>query len=106
MVNIQALIDDARGFETGRAMRGPDGVRGPECNSAEVTKDGRDGTQAERQRYRCHGCGQRSDDLSGTIFAGHHLPLRVWILCLDFMGLNQAFHGVSTVATAVCWCHW
>ena len=26
--------------------------------------------------------------LTGTIFAGHHQPLRVWILCLYFMGLN------------------
>ena len=30
----------------------------------------------------------RNDDLTGTIFAGHHQPLRVWILCLYFMGLN------------------
>ncbi len=28
------------------------------------------------------------DDLTGTVFAGHHQPLRVWILCLYFMGLN------------------
>ena len=44
MVNIQALIDDAKCFETVRAMRWPDGVRCPECSSAEVTKDGRDDT--------------------------------------------------------------
>ena len=31
---------------------------------------------------------QRFDDLTETIFAGHHQPLRVWILCLYFMGLN------------------
>ena len=37
MVNIQALIDDAKCFETVRAMRWPDGVRCPECDSAEVT---------------------------------------------------------------------
>ena len=28
------------------------------------------------------GCRQRSDDLTDTIFAGHHLPLRSWIACL------------------------
>jgi hypothetical protein len=28
------------------------------------------------------------DDLRGTIFEGHHQPLRVWMLCLSFMGLN------------------
>jgi len=69
-------------------MRWPDGVRCPDCDSAEVTKDGRDDTQPERRRYKCHGCGQRFDDLSGTTLAGHHQPLRVWVLCLYFMGLN------------------
>ena len=27
---------------------------------------------------------------TGTIFAGHHQPLRVWMLCLYFVGLNLA----------------
>ncbi len=26
--------------------------------------------------------------LDGLIFAGHHQPLKVWVLCLYFMGLN------------------
>src|SRR4051812_48713887 len=51
MVNIQALIDDAKCFETVRAMRWPDGVRCPGCGSDRITKDGRDDTQPERQRY-------------------------------------------------------
>ena len=95
MVNIQSLIDDAKCFETIRTMRWPDGVRCPECGSDRITKDGRDETQPERQRYRCHGCGQRSDDLSGTIFAGHHQPLRIWILCLYFMGLNLSNEQIA-----------
>src|SRR4051812_20542848 len=37
MVNIQALIDDAKCFGTVRAMRWPDGVRCTECGSVEVT---------------------------------------------------------------------
>ena len=78
MVNIQALIDDAKCFETVRGLRWPDGVRCPECGSAVVTKDGHDDTQPERQRYQCQGCRKRFDDLTGTIFAGHHQPLRVW----------------------------
>ena len=40
------------------------------------------------QRYRCQACQKLFDDLTGTIFSGHHQPLRVWILCLYFMGLN------------------
>jgi transposase-like protein len=67
MVNIQTHIDDAKCFETVRAMRWPDGVRCTECGSAEVTKDGRDETQPDRQRYHRHGCRKRFDDLSETI---------------------------------------
>src|SRR5262249_49704572 len=48
-----------------------------------------------RQRYHCHGCRKRFDDLTGTIFAGHHQPLRVWILCLYFMGLNLSNEQIA-----------
>ena len=60
----------------------------PRCSSESVIRDGRDDTQAHRQRYTCHGCRKRFDDLTGTIFAGRHEPLRTWIICLYFMGLN------------------
>jgi transposase-like protein len=76
-------------------MRRPDGVRCPGCNSAEVTKDGRDETQPERQRYRCHGCRKRFDDVTGTVFAGHHRPLRVRVLCPYFMGLNLSNEQIA-----------
>jgi len=32
-----------------------------------------------RQRYRCRACASRFDDLTGTVLAGHHQPLRVWV---------------------------
>jgi transposase-like protein len=95
ILHLQALIDDAKCFQTVRTTRWPDGVRCPECDSAEVTKDGRDDTQPARQRYQCHGCRKRLDDLTGTIFAGHHQPLRVWILCLYFMGLNLSNEQIA-----------
>jgi transposase-like protein len=88
MIHIQSLIDDAKCFETVRALRWPDGVRCPTCDSSELTKQGRDDTQPERQRYLCKSCHRHFDDLTDTVFAGHHQPLRVWILCLYFMGLN------------------
>lgn len=88
MVNIRDLIDDAKCYETVRAMCWPTGVTCPHCSSTEVIRDGRDDTEPQRQRYLCHGCRRRFDDLTGTIFAGHHESLRSWILCLYFMGLN------------------
>src|SRR5947209_17489508 len=69
-------------------MRWPDGVICPHCASVSVIKNGRDDTQPHRQRYECKGYRQRFDDLTETIFAGHHRPLRTWITCLYLMGLN------------------
>ena len=88
VVNIQNLINDLKCFETVRELRWPQGVTCPHCDSTRVTKQGHDTTQPERQRYQCQACQKLFDDLTGTIFAGHHQPLRVWILCLYFMGLN------------------
>jgi len=48
-----------------------------------------------RQRYRCAGCGARFDDLTGTVLAGHHRPLRVWVSCLYLMGLNLSNRQIA-----------
>jgi transposase-like protein len=88
MVNIPDLIDDAKGYETVRTMRWPDGVTCPHCASAVVIKNGRDETQPHRQHYECHACRRRFDDLTGTIFADHRQPLRTWVKCLYLMQLN------------------
>ena len=95
MLNILNLIDDARCFETVRAMRWPQGVTCPHCHSPQITKQGRDKSQPERQKYECNACRKRFDDLTGTIFAGHHQPLRVWMLCLYFMRLNLSNEQIA-----------
>jgi transposase-like protein len=82
MVNIQQLIDDAKCFAVIRELRCP------ECGSGAVNRRGYHTHPTYRQRYECQECGQQFDDLSGTIFEGHHQPLRVWVLCRYFMGLN------------------
>ena len=82
VVNLAALIDDVKCFALVRQHRWPDGVRCPSCGSAAVARHGRDETQPHRQRYRCTACGSRFDDLTGTALAGHHRPLRRWVLCL------------------------
>jgi transposase-like protein len=95
LVNIQLLVDEAKCFDTVRRLRWPAGVRCPRCGSAEVTRHGHDERQRDRQRYRCVACQARFDDLTDTIFAGHHQPLRVWILCLYFMGLNLSNQQIA-----------
>jgi transposase-like protein len=88
MLNLQDLIDDAKCYSEVRRLRWPEGVRCPTCNSAKVTKRGKHNRQKERQRYECGDCQKQFDDLTDSIFEGHHQPLKVWILCLYFMGLN------------------
>ncbi len=88
MINIQDLIDDAECYHTVGEMRWPNGVTCPQCKSQGITKQGRDATQPQRQRYQCQNCRKPFDDLTGTIFAGHRQPLKVWFLCLYFMGLK------------------
>jgi transposase len=95
MLNIQDRIDDGTCFETVRQMRWPDGVTCPHRTSPQVIKQGFDETQPTRQRYECSACRRRFDDLTGTIFAGHHRPLRTGILCLNLMGLNLSNEPIA-----------
>jgi transposase-like protein len=95
LVNLPSLIDDARCFELVRQHRWPEGVRCPHCGSAGVARDGRDDAQPHRQRYRCNDCRVRFDDLTGTVLAGRHRPLRVWVSCLYLMGLNLSNRQIA-----------
>jgi len=95
LVDLSALIDDARCFALVRQHRWPEGVCCPACGSGTVVRDGFDDTQAHRQRYRCKACAGRFDDLTGTALAGHHQPLRVWVLCLCFLGLNLSNRQIA-----------
>src|SRR5215210_970385 len=93
--NLLALLDDAKCFALVRQHRWPDGVRCPACASSTVIRDGCDETQRSRQRYRCKACAGRFDDLTGTVLAGHHQPLQVWVLCLYLMGLNLSNRQIA-----------
>ncbi len=94
-VNIKNLVDDAQCYQTIRELRWPNGVTCPSCESKQVIKRGFDDTESARQRYECHDCHTRFDDLTDTIFAGHHQPLKVWVLCLYFMGLNLSNEQIA-----------
>lgn len=74
MLNIQNLLDDAKGDQTVRELSWPTGVMCPTCASAQVIKQGRDHVQSFRQKYLCQHGVRHFDDLTETIFAGHHQP--------------------------------
>jgi transposase-like protein len=91
IIKIQNLIDNAKCYEAVRKLRWPDGnVKCPSCGSSHVIRHGHDDTEPERQKYHCKNCRRYFDDLTGTVFKGHHQPLKIWILCSYFMGLNQS----------------
>jgi transposase-like protein len=94
-VNIKNLVDDAQCYQTIRELRWPDGVTCPSCGSTQIIKRGFDDTESARQRYACTDCHTRFDDLTDTIFAGHHQPLKVWVLCLYFMGLHLSNEQIA-----------
>jgi hypothetical protein len=73
-VNIKNLIDDVQCCQIVRELRWPDGIACPSCESTQVIKRGFDDTEPSCQRYECTDCHTRFDDLTDTIFAGHHQP--------------------------------
>ena len=94
-VKISSLVDDKYCYEAIRGMRWPDGVKCPHCCSCCIIKHGVDDRQSHRQRYECKSCCKRFDDLTNTVFSGHHQPLKTWIICLYFMGLNLSNAQIS-----------
>ena len=95
LVDLSGLMDDAKCFALVRRHRWPEGVHCPACASGAVVRDGCDETQRSRQRHRCKDCAGRFDGLTGTVPTGRHRPLRVWVLCLYFMGLNLSNRQIA-----------
>jgi transposase-like protein len=98
-VNIKNLIDDGQCYQTVRELRWPDGIKCPSCESTQVIKRGFDDTELARQRYECTDCHTRFDDLTDTIFAGHHQPLKVWDSGAERLteGLSDASERTGTM---------
>jgi transposase-like protein len=95
MISIQDLISESQCYATVRTMRWPKEVICVNCQSIAVKKNGHKGDELACQKYVCSSCGKNFDDLSNTIFSGHHQPLRTWVICLYFMGLNLSNRQIS-----------
>jgi transposase-like protein len=88
LVRIDEIVDDRLCYEKVRELRWAEGVKCPHCGSSSYRRHGHHNTTEHRLRYQCKDCERYYDDLSGTVFEGHHQPLKVWILCLYLMSLN------------------
>ena len=94
-IKIQNLIDSASCYDTVRELRWPEKVCCPHCESIDVIKRGKDDVEVYKQRYECKTCTKRFDDLTNTVFAGHHQSLKVWIIFLYFLGLNLSTNQIA-----------
>ena len=94
-LNIHGLVDNAKCYQMVRRLRWPEGVECPHCHDSHVVKNGHDSVQTDCQHYLCRQCGRAFDDLTKTVFAGHHQPLSVWMLCLYLMGLNLSNRQIA-----------
>ena len=95
MPKIRAISDDAKCHQVVRDLRRPAGVRCPHRDSVRVTRQGYDETRPHRRRYECSTCRRRFDDLTATVFAGHHQPLRAGVLGPYFMGPNPSNEPIA-----------
>ncbi len=94
-VSLLNFVDESKCFEYLRLLRWSEGVNCPHCDSIEISKNGFDHTQVDKQRYKCNTCRKGFDDLSGTIFSGSNKRLKVWLLVLYFMGLNLSNRQIA-----------
>ena len=88
LFSIKDLVDDRLCYEKLRELRWSEGVKCPHCHSSEHKRHGYHNTCEHRYRYHCKSCSKYFDDLTNTVFQGHHQPLKSWIICLYLMGLN------------------
>jgi transposase-like protein len=94
-LRIQNLIDDECCYEAVRQLRWGSGIQCAYCQSKHIMKRGWGDKEHSRQRYECKACGKRFDDLTYTVFAGHHQPLKVWMIFLYFLGLNLSTRQIA-----------
>jgi len=88
ILRIKDLVDDCLCFEKVRELRWSEGVSCPYCQSRAHKRHGHHNSSEHRYRYQCKSCAKYYDDLTNTVFQGHHQPLKVWIICLYLMSLN------------------
>ena len=86
MINIGMLVQETECYAMIRKLRWENGVLCVKCKSIDVKKNGQSAEGC--QNYQCRKCGKYFDDVTGTIFTGRHKSIKIWVLCLYFMGLN------------------
>lgn len=88
ILRLNNLIDESKAYSIIRQLRWKSGCSCPFCGSNKIRKRGKNDRHSGCQRTQCKKCAKRFDDLTGTIFAGRHQSITVWISYLYLLGLN------------------
>lgn len=79
-VNLVILIEqfgsEDRYRENLEALRWPDEIRCPRCDSGKISQI------VKRNQFDCDGCRYQFSVTAGTVFNDSHLPLWMWFLCV------------------------
>ncbi|MEL6382694.1 MAG: transposase [Cyanobacteria bacterium J06626_18] len=74
------LLEDAKCSAAVRRLRWRQGpVKCPHCEAPSGIKQGKDDAYPHRQRYAGTACEHPFDDLTGTVFMGHHQPFQMGV---------------------------
>lgn len=90
-MNLMTLMDRFRSDDKCReyleALRWPEGVRCPRCQSEKLSH------VSTRHQYDCDSCGYQFSVTAGTIFHDSHLPLSKWLAAVYLM--SESRKGIS-----------
>ena len=53
-------------------------------------------------RLQCKKCQRDFDDLTLSVFSGHHQPLKIWMHCLYLMSLNLSNRQIAHELDLTC----
>lgn len=91
-VNLISFIEDCGDEEKCRdrleALKWPDGIKCPRCESPKTSKAAKDG-----HKFNCDVCHYQFTATAGTIFHDSHLPLRKWFFAVYLM--TESKKGMS-----------
>jgi len=82
-----SLPDTGDCLQALRRSRWPDGTRCPNCESRDTIKKGT--TSKGAQRYKCHTCDGKFNDLTGTLFADHQLSIPEMVYIIREMNTTE-----------------
>ncbi len=75
------IISEATCYEKIRELKWGDKIHCLNCGGQDIRKNGHDNGISYKQRYICKDCNKTFTDISDTVMASNHVPIKKWIVC-------------------------